>query len=103
MKISYANKKLESILTNERLIKKEYTAFYKKVISRMSELRTANNLDEISHAPPPRRHKLEGEFECWGIDVSKNYRIVLKPSGDWKESDLRTICNVEILTIEDYH
>lgn len=104
MKISYTTKKLEKILTNERLIKMQYTGFYKKIINRMSEIRVANNLDEIPHVPPPRRHKLDGDYnDCWGIDVSKNFRIVLRPIGDWDESDLKTINEIEILSIEDYH
>lgn len=104
MKISYATKKLEKILTNERLIKKEYTLFYKKVINRISEIRVANNLDEIPHVPPPRRHKLDGDYnDCWGIDVSKNFRIVLRPIGDWDESELKSINEIEILSIGDYH
>jgi plasmid maintenance system killer protein len=104
MNILYASTKLEKILTNERLIKKEYTAFYNKVINRMSELRAANNLSEISHEPPPRRHKLNSDYnDCWGIDVSKNYRIVLKPVGKWNEEDITTITDIEVLTIEDYH
>lgn len=104
MEISYASNKLEKILTNERMIKKQYTSFYKKILNRMSEIRAANNLDEIPHIPPPRRHKLEGDYnDCWGIDVSKNYRIVLKPTGEWNEADLRTINQIQILSIEDYH
>ncbi|MBE0336042.1 plasmid maintenance system killer protein [Paenibacillus sp. 28ISP30-2] len=104
MNISYTSTKLEKVLTNERLIKREYTAFYKKLINRMSELRAANNLDEIPHVPPPNRHKLSGDYnDCWGIDVSKNYRIVLRPIGDWESTDLKTIRNVEIITVEDYH
>ncbi len=104
MEISYASKKLEKILTNERMIKKQYTAFYKKIINRMSEIRAANNLDEIPHIPPPRRHKLEGDYnDCWGIDVSKNFRFVLRPIGDWDETDLKTINKIQILSIEDYH
>ncbi|AIU80840.1 MULTISPECIES: type II toxin-antitoxin system RelE/ParE family toxin [Bacillus amyloliquefaciens group] len=104
MKISFATRKLEKILTNERLIKKEYTLFYKKVINRISEIRVANNLDEIPHVPPPRRHKLDGDYnDCWGIDISKNFRIVLRPIGDWDESELKSINEIEILSIGDYH
>lgn len=104
MKISYANNKLEKILTNERMIRKEYTGIYKKVINRMSEIRAAENLDKIPHVPPPRRHKLEGDYaDCWGVNVSKNVRIVLKPIGDWDESDITTINEILILSIEDYH
>ncbi|WP_117161192.1 type II toxin-antitoxin system RelE/ParE family toxin [Paraliobacillus sp. X-1268] len=104
MNITYTSNKLENILTNPRLIKKEYTAFHKRVSNRMSELRAANNLDEITHDPPPRRHKLSGDKkECWGIDVSKNFRIVLRPVGEWDESDHKTIINIEILSIDNYH
>ncbi|WP_342476870.1 plasmid maintenance system killer protein [Paenibacillus sp. FSL H7-0350] len=104
MNISYNNTKLEKVLTNERSIKREYTLFHKKLINRMSELRVANNLEEIPHVPPPNRHKLSGDYnDCWGIDVSKNFRIVLRPIGEWEASDLRTIQNVEIITVEDYH
>ncbi|MDA2364254.1 type II toxin-antitoxin system RelE/ParE family toxin [Bacillus cereus] len=104
MEISYATTRLEKILTNERKIQKQYTAFYKKIINRMSEIRAANNLDEIPHVPPPRRHKLEGNYsDCWGVDISKNFRIVLKPNGDWDESDLTTINKITILSIGDYH
>ncbi|MEK3727211.1 MULTISPECIES: type II toxin-antitoxin system RelE/ParE family toxin [unclassified Lysinibacillus] len=104
MNISYTTGKLEKILTNERLIKREYTQIYKNVMNRLSELRTANNLEEIPHIPPPRRHKLNGDYDdCWGVDVSKNFRIILKPTGDWNELDLKTITSIEILTISDYH
>lgn len=104
MEISYNTTKLEKILTNERMIKKQYTAFYKQIINRMSEIRTANNLEEIPHIPPPRRHKLEGNLnDCWGIDITKNFRIVLKPVGEWNESDLQTINKIIILSIGDYH
>ncbi|KOO48143.1 type II toxin-antitoxin system RelE/ParE family toxin [Priestia koreensis] len=104
MDILYASNKLEKILTNERLIKREYTSFYQKVINRMSELRAANNLNEIPHDPPPRRHKLSGEYaNCWGIDVSKNYRIILRPVENVDEMDAKLISAIEILKIEDYH
>ncbi|WP_079710201.1 type II toxin-antitoxin system RelE/ParE family toxin [Paraliobacillus ryukyuensis] len=104
MQVSYATKKLEKILTNERMIKKHYTELHKKLSNRISEIRAANNLDEIPHVPPPRRHKLKGDYnDCWGVDVSKNFRIVLKPIGDWDETDLRTINKIVILSIEDYH
>ncbi|MBY7144593.1 type II toxin-antitoxin system RelE/ParE family toxin [Virgibacillus sp. NKC19-3] len=104
MKISYSKKKLERILTNERLIKKHYTPYYQKLQNRLSELRAANNLAEIPHIPPPRRHKLVGNYEnCWGIDVAKNVRIVLKPNHENTKIDAAIINHVEIIKIEDYH
>lgn len=104
MKIYYANRKLEKILSDERLIKKHYTPLYKKLIIRLSEIKVASSLEDIPHIPPPRRHKLDGDFsECWGIDISKNYRIVISPFGEWDQDDVKTINAIEIRSIEDYH
>ncbi|GEB27495.1 Plasmid maintenance system killer protein [Enterococcus casseliflavus] len=104
MQIHYKTRKLEKVLTNERLIKKNYTAFYEKVCNRLSELRAAKNLEEIPNYPPPRRHKLEGYLENhWGIDISKNFRIIVRPVGKFDIEDLSTIIEIELISLEDYH
>ncbi|HFC9129801.1 TPA: type II toxin-antitoxin system RelE/ParE family toxin [Enterococcus faecium] len=104
MKIQYKTRKLEKILTNERLIKKNYASFYRNVCNRLSELRAANNLAEIPDFPPPRRHKLNGYLDNhWGIDISKNFRIILKPIGIFDIERLDTIVEIEIISLEDYH
>lgn len=104
MLIHYKTRKLEKILTNERLIKKNYAAFNKNLCNRLSELRAANNLNEIPNYPPPRRHKLDGSFDNhWGIDISKNFRIIIRPVGEYDIEDLSTVVEIEILSIEDYH
>lgn len=104
LEISFSNRKLEKILTNERLIKREYSSLYRNIINRLSELKVANNLSEIPHVPPPRRHKLEGEYlGCWGIDISKNYRMIIKPTEEFSVEELRLITDITILEIGDYH
>lgn len=104
MIVNYASNRLEKILTNERLIKREYNSFYQNVCNRISEIRAATCLEDISNLPPPRRHKLYGNRDsCWGIDVSKNFRIILKPVGEFDMYNLSTIVEVEIITLEDYH
>lgn len=104
MRIHYKTKKLEKILTNERLIKKHYTAFYEKLCNRLSELRAANNLKEIPNYPPPRRHKLDGYLDNhWGIDISKNFRVIVRPIGTFNIENLSTIIEIEIISLEDYH
>ncbi len=104
MKIYYSSKKFEKILTNQRLNKKEYGFCYSKLINRLSELEAANSLLDIPISPPPRRHKLSGDREkCWGIDCSKNYRIVVEPQGEYDFEDLSTISAIKIISIEDYH
>lgn len=95
---------MEKILENQRLIKRYYSKYYKKLIIRLSELRVAASLADISSDPPPRRHKLTGNFKgCWGIDVSRNYRIIVQPFGEYNEDDLNTIKEIVIKDIGDYH
>lgn len=104
MEIHYSTRKMEKILTNPRLIKKHYSKIHHKLVIRLSELRAAESLADITTSPPPRRHKLKGSFkECWGIDVSRNYRIIVQPEGEYDEHDLNTIKEIIIIDIDDYH
>lgn len=104
MDIKYSTKRLEKILTNVRLIKKYYSNDYTRLINRLSELKAANNLAEISENPPPRRHKLSGRLQdCWGINYSKNDRIVICPIGEFNINDVSSIVAIEIVELEDYH
>ena len=73
-----------------------------KLMQRLAYLRAAPTLNDVSHSPPVRRHKLLGSYkECFGIVVSDGLRIVLKPTEDKK--DLCEIDKVTILRIENYH
>ncbi|BDS16172.1 hypothetical protein JUM001_04060 [Clostridium perfringens] len=105
MRISFSSNKTEKILTNERLIDRRYNKEHaKRIKSRLTELRSAKNLNEIPQTPPPRRHKLNGEYKnCWGVDYSRNFRIVLEPIGNFDINDLSTITEVKIIALEDYH
>lgn len=104
MKLYYSSNKLEKILTNERLIKIEYGELHNKISIRLSELRAASTLKDIPHLPPPRRHKLTGNREGhWGVDISKNFRIVIEPKGDFDKDDLNSITEILVCNIEDYH
>lgn len=104
MKIHYSSVKQEKILTDLRLLKKNYSNDYEKISRRLSELRAANNLSEIPVVPPPRRHKLSGNHaDCWGIDYSKNDRIVVRPIGDYEIDDLTSIVEILIIDLGDYH
>ncbi|PKM67565.1 MAG: plasmid maintenance system killer protein [Firmicutes bacterium HGW-Firmicutes-2] len=104
MNIEYSSNKLEKILTNPRLLKKHYSKDFKRLSIRLSELRAANNLSDIPEVPPPRRHKLHGEWtDCWGIDYSKNYRIILRPIGEFDLENIKSITEIEIIDLLDYH
>ena len=73
-----------------------------KLMKRLAYLRAAPTLNDVSHTPPLRRHKLLGNYQgCFGIDVKNGLRIVLKAIDD--KEDLTEIDKVKILKIEDYH
>ena len=105
MDIEYANNGMKRVLGNQRLIAKKYGDVARNLIHRMSDLRVASSLSDISHLPPPRRHKLTGNYEgCWGIDLSRNKRLVIRPIGDFNPDDLTTITAIRIEGINiDYH
>lgn len=104
MIISYSSNRLKKILSDPRLIKKYYSNNYKKINNRLSEMKAVNNLSEIPECPLPRRHKLYGNYkDCWGIDCSKNYRIIIRPVGKFDINNLSSICEIEIIDLEDYH
>lgn len=104
MEIYYSSNKLEKKLTDVRLLNKYYNKDSIKIRNRLSELRVADNLGEIPDVPPPRRHKLIGNYKnCWGIDYSKNNRFIVKPVGEYEINDLLTIKEVLIVELEDYH
>ncbi len=104
MDIEYANNAMKRVLESQRLIAKKHGDIARNLINRMSDLRVASNLNEISHLPPPRRHKLTGNLDgCWGIDLSRNKRLVIRPIGDFNPDDLTTITTIRIEDITDYH
>ena len=104
MVIKFSTNKLEKILSDDRLINKYYSNDYQRIKNRLSEMIVANNLSEIPESPPPRRHKLSGNYkDCWGINYSKNDRFIIRPIGKFDINDLSSIVEIEIVELEDYH
>lgn len=104
MIIHYASSKMKKTLENERLMKKKYSSNFERLRNRLTEIKYADSLADIPEVPPPRRHKLTGSYaNCWGINFSKNDRIIITPVGDFDIEELNTIVEVKILKLEDYH
>lgn len=102
MKISYDNK-IKKKLVDNATIKKCYGKLADKIIIRMSLLVAANSLADIPNLPPTRRHKLVGNYaSCWGIEIEKNWRIVVKPILP-NLNDPEDIKEIIIVDIVDYH
>jgi proteic killer suppression protein len=71
-----------------------------KIEMRLSELAVAKTLSEISPNPPPRRHKMSNMANTLAVDLSKNWRMLLKSEG---EDDPDRVTEITIVGIVDYH
>ena len=104
MDIEYANNAMKRVLESQRLIAKKHGDIARNLINRMSDLRVASNLNEISHLPPPRRHKLTGNLDgCWGIALSGHNGLLISPIVDFNPADLTTVTTIRIEDITDFH
>lgn len=103
LKIHYRTKKLEKILSNDRLIKKHYSKIDSSIKNRLTELSSVSNLSMITNLPPPRKHRLSGNYQnCWAVDVSPNYRLVFSSYFENIVEDI-DVREIVIESIEDYH
>lgn len=73
------------------------------IINRLAELRVAENLAQIPSGPPPCRHKLTNQSNQWAVRISKNYRLIFEPRGEYDPNNTTTITEICIIKIEDYH
>lgn len=81
-----------------------------KVFQRLSELRAATNLSEISYLPPPRCHRVDGvRKDCWAVDTIHPQRLLFKINQDPVPKledggvDLKSVTDIKIWEVEDYH
>jgi len=94
--------KLAKIIDDDRKLKRSYGKLAKKIKLTISILKVASNLEEVPNCPPTRRHKLQREYKnCWAVDLSANYRLIIKANSD--SDDLSKITDITVIGIEDYH
>lgn len=110
MEITYKNKKLKKKLTDDTEMIKSFGKIAKKVKQRITQLKSADNLDVISKIPPLRLHPYKGNRQgTWSIDIQENWRICFEtneePIPKLKDGsvDLKNILNIKIISVEDPH
>ncbi len=88
-------------LKDEKSIRRNYGEIANGIQTCLSVLRIAENLEEVPPVLPTKRHKLtQNRKGCWGLWISTNWRLIIKPSSGEKPVD---IVEVTIIDIEDYH
>ena len=99
MEILYSNKIKKKICDDYHISKNFDNKIGKTIKIVISLLQNSKSLKEIPNVPPTRRHKLsDGRY---AIDVSKNYRIIIK--SNIITNDLGLINSIIIDDICDYH
>jgi proteic killer suppression protein len=111
MKISFQSRKFAKAANSESQGDRLWgSTIAARVRQRISELKAANTLADMSTLPPARCHQLtENLDEIFAVDVSRKERLVFevadnpiqrKPDGG---IDLKRVTEVRLLRIEDYH
>ncbi|MDR2832651.1 MAG: plasmid maintenance system killer protein [Streptococcaceae bacterium] len=107
MEVFGQTSKLNRIMSDDALIKKQYGTLSQNIILRRDQLIVAKNLAEIPAKPePPRRHNLKSvRKDEFAIDVSGNYRLIFKAfdSDDNLTTKPENAVSIMITGIEDYH
>ena len=110
MKLSFKSWKLEKSLVTDKGLFKAYGEKARKIKQRISELRSAENLETVKRLPALRLHQHQGKDKGrWSIDIWKNWRILFTidmepiPRKDDDGIDLSRITDIRIESVEDPH
>lgn len=99
MEIQYS-RAMQRRLKDEKTIAKHFGNLKDKILFCLSVLLASDCLDQVPNVPPTRRHKLAGVANCWALDLSANWRMIISGVDGQNPSNITVI---EILGIEDYH
>jgi proteic killer suppression protein len=106
LNISFKTKKLEKVCSSEAKLNREYGILSRTIMSRLSFLKSAPNLEDVPHHPPHRRHKLKGEYQgMFAVDIKHPKRLIFQPVNIHPDDEisLKEVVSIEIIAITDYH
>ena len=102
MEVLFDDKKLEKLCTDEREMRKKRGDIAGKLRLRVNALRTAETVGELRTIDPLGKwHQLhEDHGDEWAGELSRNYRLLVRPEGESEPWDAVTVTVTEI---NDYH
>ena len=107
MKLTYNNKKLEKICTNDKEMRKQRGNIAKPLRRRINALEAFATLQEVVENDPlgklhPLHENREGQ---WGGKLSANYRLIIVPQmdGSVEIEEVFQATSARVQDIEDYH
>jgi len=80
----------------------------RKIVKRLNEIDSFENLAELQKFTPARLHKLTGKRkEQYAIDIKQPFRLIIEPMNINKEkneeNELENITKVKIIEVINYH
>ena len=109
MKIQFATKKLQKIMTKEKELKKKFgDDGARRVQSRLSQLEAADTLDDLRKLPG-RCHELSGDLKNHlAVDLQHPYRLIFRPVEPVPTKkdgglDWTRVIEVVVIDVIDYH
>ncbi len=107
MEIEYASKKIEKYFLNLTKLKQKIGLNLARMAKqRYDQLKAAPSFQTYLTTGLGKPHSLEGkEFEgCYGISLSANVRLIVKPKSKDVSTESLEICTIVIIEgIGDYH
>lgn len=109
MDIVFRTRKLARIFNSREALIREYgKPCARKIMIRMSVLRSAKDLSMVPSESPDRCHPLKGDHAGeFAVDLTHPFRLVFRPHNDDtsksapRKGSGTTV--IEILRVEDYH
>ncbi len=113
MDISFSQKRLEKLVSDETRLNKKFGHFARYVRLRLDLLRAARTLADVPTAPPPRCHQLGGDRdEVFAVDVKTKadkwrieFRVANAPVPRRADGgiELRSVTAIEIIEISEHY
>ena len=97
MEVTFRTTKIQKLCEDSTKLARKYGKIQASlIIQRINELKSADNLHDISKLPQLRLHPLKGSLKgLFSLDIQHPYRIYIEPqNGD--NNELKTITEVEI-------
>lgn len=103
MQILYSSNKLKNSIEDKKNREKTYGVLAKRLKMRIDALSAAISLADISHLPPPRRHKLNNPYKgCYAVDINGPFRLIFRPN-DQSSTTESQINSITVLEVKNYH
>lgn len=110
MEITFTDKKLENLVNNDRKLVKEFGKLRaNKIITRLTQLRFAANLEEVRNLPGNYHELTNNRKGQWACDLDQPYRLVFMPhevpipTNEHGRYIWMEITGAEVIEVVNYH